>query len=287
MYIIISILPCICKTNGLHSPIPVRSSIFFCIFITTTSHACVTQQLNPNDLLVAASPYNLVGYRHGSPSAATKAVADSATGQSNSPASRAGLLSTVTDAATSSTSSSSMAVHQPVSRLGNLDWLIHSLNTNLPDPATLIREPNLTPNLKHMIGSTSNGGNSSGVNGTPRSPQHVAFADEISPLPNNQRQSNSSSPARNMVPVSANANSTTYTNNKFPFVSCYLHYLKNRVREKEKRLSVKRYNGMKENWFIRGSGGKTISLSRFNCTDDQDIYDFYLLFINVDSIFTG
>ena len=210
------LLPCIQKKlMPLHSPDPNCFLFFFpvCSFFTL-----VWQQLTPNDLLVAAaSPYGLSGYHHSLAVPGTRASEPL-----SSNGNRAGLLSTVTDAvagpaaATTTTSSSVLAVHQPVNRRGNLDWLIHSLNTNLPDPAALIREPNLTPNLKHMI----SGGASSSSNSTlQRSPQHVAFADEKSPALN-QHRTNCSSPARNLVPVSANANGNT--NNKFPSVSRHL-----------------------------------------------------------------
>jgi hypothetical protein len=172
------------------------------------------KQLNPNDLLVAAaSPYGLIGYHNGSSPTETAAVEPSA--------SRTGLLSTVTD--TTSSPSSANAVHQPVNRLGNLDWLIHSLNTNLPDPAALIRQPNLTPNLKHMI---QGGGNNNNNNSTAtttnttsvhqRSPQHVAHQGK-SPLNNRHHSFSSSLPARaNFVPVTGMASNSTNTNNKFP-----------------------------------------------------------------------
>lgn len=174
-----------------------------CFFVVFT---LVLPQPTPNDLLVAASSYGLVGY-HQDPASPTRAGAAGTASEPVSSSSRAGLLSTVNDAA-GPVASSSSSTHQPVNRHGNLDWLIHSLNTNLPDPAALIREPNLTPNLKHLV-SHNNGS----PNGTQRSPQHVAFADEKSPL--NQHQSNSSSPARNLGPLLGYSN----TNNKFPSVS--------------------------------------------------------------------
>ncbi len=182
----------------MHSPI--CCWLCFVAYIPTQN----TKQQNPNDLLVAAaSPYGLIGY--GSTSST-----DTAALTEPSSASRTGLLSTVTD--TTSSPSSANAVHQPVNRLGNLDWLIHSLNTNLPDPAALIREPNLTPNLKHMIQGNNNNNNNSTAH--QRSPQHVsAAAQGKSPLNNRHHSFSSSLPARaNFVPVTGMAN----TNNKFP-----------------------------------------------------------------------
>jgi hypothetical protein len=188
--------------------------IFFFYFLLAAYPTKNKKQLNPNDLLVAAaSPYGLIGYHNGSSPTETAAVEPSA--------SRTGLLSTVTD--TTSSPSSANAVHQPVNRLGNLDWLIHSLNTNLPDPAALIRQPNLTPNLKHMI---QGGGNNNNNNSTAtttntssvhqRSPQHVAHQGK-SPLNNRHHSFSSSLPARaNFVPVTGMASNSTNTNNKFP-----------------------------------------------------------------------
>lgn len=171
------------------------------------------QQLTPNDLLVAASPYSLMGYHRSSASPSTAAAAGTAS-ESISSSNRTGLLSTVTDAVGTVATSSAADAHQPASRHGNLDWLIHSLNTNLPDPATLIREPNLTPNLKHMISHNNNNGS---PNGTRRSHQNVALADDKSPL--NQHHSNRSSPARNLGSL-IGINNSNSANNRFPSVSC-------------------------------------------------------------------
>jgi hypothetical protein len=190
--------------------------IFFSLFFwpLTPQKTQNKKQLNPNDLLVAAaSPYGLIGYHNGSSPTETAAAMEPS-------ASRTGLLSTVTD--TTSSPSSANAVHQPVNRLGNLDWLIHSLNTNLPDPAALIRQPNLTPNLKHMIQGGGNNNNNSTATTTnttsvhQRSPQHVAHQGK-SPLNNRHHSFSSSLPARaNFVPVTGMASNSTNTNNKFP-----------------------------------------------------------------------
>lgn len=74
-----------------------------------------------------------------------------------------GLLSTVSDGLiATSTSTPTMTVAAAttgtaVSRIGNLDRLIHTLNTNLPDPTILLRQPNLTPNqvVKQMTNGNS------------------------------------------------------------------------------------------------------------------------------------
>lgn len=185
-----------------------------CFFVCFCAYS--TQQLNPNDLLVtAASPYGLIGYHHHGSTSPTDVTPMTGTSSELVSSSRTGLLSTVTDHATTSSSpSSAQAVHQSINRLGNLDWLIHSLNTNLPDPAALIREPNLTPNLKHLI----HGGNYNNSSyAQQRSPaQHVADHGK-SPFYNRHHSFSSSLPARaNFAPVTGMANTSTNTNNKFP-----------------------------------------------------------------------
>ena len=92
---------------------------------------------SPNDLLVAA-PYGLVGLRGSCtpPTYSTTTNNTTTVNKCNDSLANAngGLLSTVVDNTTNNT----------VSRMGNLDRLIHVLNTNLPDPAALMRNPNLT-----------------------------------------------------------------------------------------------------------------------------------------------
>ena len=74
-----------------------------------------------------------------------------------------GLLSTVSDNGLITTSSTptmtidAATTGTAVSRIGNLDRLIHTLNTNLPDPTILLRQPNLTPNqvVKQMVNGNS------------------------------------------------------------------------------------------------------------------------------------
>ena len=55
-----------------------------------------------------------------------------------------GLLSTVadSDAINAGAAAQTQTQPQPIGRLGNLERLIKDLNTNLPDPAALMRQPN-------------------------------------------------------------------------------------------------------------------------------------------------
>ena len=98
--------------------------------------------------MAGLSPYSL---HHTSPpsSPLESLVTNNSTRQS------AGLLSTVSAASTTTMTTTRTAI----SRIGNLDRLIDTLNTNLPDHTILLRQPNLTRNQvvkqKAMINSAT------------------------------------------------------------------------------------------------------------------------------------